>query len=1032
MADYETINEADLAPPQAPAPTETPGYDAVSEGDLAPQPVTSAPFRPAVPFSQGVINRMRSGEQAEPVLRKLIGGFATGFGDSYTAITNDEAQKMRDAGWIKEPDPNAGPVAGALRWFGNTMLSDAARVKAGALSLFPAAVKGLSEGGGALAGQVGLPEKETAKGIEQSLNIMGTDASINTMLMSGSQYAEASRVVKNPSTGGLVDQRIGPVPPDDAGPGGALAQANQVATHYGLPDAAPVIKEAYDKGVLPAEIFHDAKTDPTILPAIAEGKVPEAYPTKNWEPPQSSEVLPAQGGVAGTKATRENVAALSDELMAANPGLKLDIGIDSSGVMRLSRIISPEQGSGIGSAIMQKLTDFADQTGTRMALTPSGDFGGNVRRLRDFYKRFGFIDNKGANKDFSISETMLRDPEEGTKAIPAPSPIPENTVTVPTLAGKPPPEAPTAPSVIAFHGSPHKFSEFDAAIKHPNSGGDTFGRGINLAHNEAGGQIYTGEGGNLYKVQVNAAPEKLVDWEATEQPGPVKDAFAGLPSEGPKNGTPFGTMHLEQDEGGKWTLASNEPGGARFPMPQRDIDRMFGPEGGPLTGEQAYRRLSIALGSDAKASEALRKAGVQGIIHNDEHHFGGRDYTIFEPNILKITERNGKPVGAKLPVVPTPPPQINPATESDAAVANITAAGGKVRDIPVGHMITPDGRGVEPFVGGRPIPNHYEVAIDAGYLPPERMPEPGTLVPDADRIVNGMLQRGWIRNTGTSGYPSFSVYNIADVRKNLEGALERYVGPTTKSLYIDEVGSGKSYRVDPQALIDNKFNLQKTLRTAEVHEGPAASAETVETLGAPRGMPEKPPKSPTVPTRLRPIEGTGDVRPMQLSQSVEEAVGKIFDEVPASRVAENAVQETAARKFVDLDPERADQVAMFGATPPKNLLGQMVFNEVLRRAVKAEDWDKVRMLSTQGAQPGMLKRFGQEIQAASRVGEEGEIAGHIQDVQEARAAALKAKGIDIAANENQAAKEYAPLRAAAKVKGPDAWQKFMTSIRCAE
>ncbi len=66
---------------------------------------------------------------------------------------------------------------------------------------------------------------------------------------------------------------------------------------------------------------------------------------------------------------------------------------------------------GNGTRAMQKIVDYADQVGKRIELTASTDFGGSsVGRLKDFYKRFGFVENKGKNKDFSTRETMYREP----------------------------------------------------------------------------------------------------------------------------------------------------------------------------------------------------------------------------------------------------------------------------------------------------------------------------------------------------------------------------------------------------------------------------------------------------------------------------------------------------------------------------------------------------------------------------------------------------------------------------------------------
>ncbi len=70
---------------------------------------------------------------------------------------------------------------------------------------------------------------------------------------------------------------------------------------------------------------------------------------------------------------------------------------------------------GIGTAVMQDLVDYADDLQKRIVLTPSGrnlDVGTTSRgRLVKFYKRFGFVENKGRNKDFEISDGMYRLPK---------------------------------------------------------------------------------------------------------------------------------------------------------------------------------------------------------------------------------------------------------------------------------------------------------------------------------------------------------------------------------------------------------------------------------------------------------------------------------------------------------------------------------------------------------------------------------------------------------------------------------------------
>jgi predicted GNAT superfamily acetyltransferase len=91
----------------------------------------------------------------------------------------------------------------------------------------------------------------------------------------------------------------------------------------------------------------------------------------------------------------------------------VDLGIyEGDKHITLSKIIVPKdaRGSGQGTKVMKDLTDYADTKGKRIVLTPSKDYGGSVARLKEFYKRFGFVENSGRNKDFSTRESMYREP----------------------------------------------------------------------------------------------------------------------------------------------------------------------------------------------------------------------------------------------------------------------------------------------------------------------------------------------------------------------------------------------------------------------------------------------------------------------------------------------------------------------------------------------------------------------------------------------------------------------------------------------
>lgn len=109
----------------------------------------------------------------------------------------------------------------------------------------------------------------------------------------------------------------------------------------------------------------------------------------------------------------QNPRDLADQLKLQYPGLKISL-TGTGDVVTLQRIELPAESRnlGTGTAIMQQITSWADANGKTVALSPSSDFGGNKARLNEFYKRFGFVDNKGRNKDYAISETMYREPKQ--------------------------------------------------------------------------------------------------------------------------------------------------------------------------------------------------------------------------------------------------------------------------------------------------------------------------------------------------------------------------------------------------------------------------------------------------------------------------------------------------------------------------------------------------------------------------------------------------------------------------------------------
>ncbi len=138
-------------------------------------------------------------------------------------------------------------------------------------------------------------------------------------------------------------------------------------------------------------------------------------------------MVPVVGGVAGAANKARKGEAIAEALRAKYPNVDLSLGGDKT--LQLGKIVVPKEqrGQGVGTALMNDLIKQADEAGAMVTLSPAADFGGSVGRLKDFYKRFGFVENKGRNKDFAISDAMYRvaqsaspPPKETVKALRGP------------------------------------------------------------------------------------------------------------------------------------------------------------------------------------------------------------------------------------------------------------------------------------------------------------------------------------------------------------------------------------------------------------------------------------------------------------------------------------------------------------------------------------------------------------------------------------------------------------------------------------
>ena len=134
--------------------------------------------------------------------------------------------------------------------------------------------------------------------------------------------------------------------------------------------------------------------------------------------------LAALSRATGSRSSGETRAQLEERLRAQH-GVTLHLSGPRWGdahephIVTLDSIVVPAslRDRGTGSAVMRELTAWADAAGHILSLTPAGDFGGSVPRLRRFYKRFGFVRNLGKHKDFRTRDAMIRYPRSGARNV---------------------------------------------------------------------------------------------------------------------------------------------------------------------------------------------------------------------------------------------------------------------------------------------------------------------------------------------------------------------------------------------------------------------------------------------------------------------------------------------------------------------------------------------------------------------------------------------------------------------------------------
>jgi GNAT superfamily N-acetyltransferase len=120
----------------------------------------------------------------------------------------------------------------------------------------------------------------------------------------------------------------------------------------------------------------------------------------------------AMSMVPGAKGLKEGAERLMQK--ARERGVDLVLSAPH-GRLVVDKIVVPKEmrGQGVGSSVIQEVTQFADELGVPLSLDPSTDFGGKSKAaLERFYSRHGFESNLGRKRDFEISQAMRRYPKK--------------------------------------------------------------------------------------------------------------------------------------------------------------------------------------------------------------------------------------------------------------------------------------------------------------------------------------------------------------------------------------------------------------------------------------------------------------------------------------------------------------------------------------------------------------------------------------------------------------------------------------------
>lgn len=208
--------------------------------------------------------------------------------------------------------------------------------------------------------------------------------------------------------------------------------------------------------------------------------------------------------------------------------VKKDLGLERfdvysrpDGSIELSLLVvkKDDRKTGIGTKAVERLTQFADKHGLRIFVNPAQKddaFGTTSRgRLIRFYQRFGFVRNRGRNKDFRLPPGMYRNPQGTAFSKRSFKPVDVESPEFKRWFGKSKAVDENGKPRRVYHGTKFSFDEFNIDYAGWQTDTGYYGAGVYFSSAPEVANQYAGNG-NVFPVYLSLKNPFVFDYRTLE------------------------------------------------------------------------------------------------------------------------------------------------------------------------------------------------------------------------------------------------------------------------------------------------------------------------------------------------------------------------------------------------------------------------------------------------------------------------------------------------------------------------------------